>query len=54
MGATANSMGVGLMQIGAGLETVFGIAQSPIVWILIAAFVSTIFIYPVFQELEKD
>ena len=27
MGATANSMGVGLMQIGAGLETVFGIAQ---------------------------
>lgn len=44
MGATANSMGVGLMQIGAGLETVFGIAQSPIVWILIAAFVSTIFI----------
>lgn len=24
MGATANSMGVGLMQIGAGLETVFG------------------------------
>ena len=44
MGATANSMGVGLMQIGAGLETVFGIVQSPIVWILIAAFVSTIFI----------
>lgn len=44
MGATANSMGVGLMQIGAGLENVFGIVQSPIVWILIAAFVASIFI----------
>lgn len=44
MGATANSMGVGLMQIGAGLESVFGIAQSPIVWIIIAVFVATMFI----------
>ncbi len=44
MGATANSMGVGIMQIGAGLESVFGIAQTPIVWILIAVFVATMFI----------
>ncbi len=44
MGATANSMGVGLMQIGAGLEAVFGIAQTPIVWIIIAVFVATMFI----------
>ena len=28
MGATSNSMGVGLMQIGAGLEAAFGIPQS--------------------------
>ena len=44
MCATSNSMSVGLMQIGAGLEAVFGIPQVPVVWIAIAAIVTVIFI----------
>ena len=44
MCATSNSMSVGLMQIGAGLEAVFGIPQKPIVWIIIAVIVTAIFI----------
>lgn len=44
MGATSNSMGVGLMQIGAGLEAAFGIAQSRIVWLIVAIFIACVFI----------
>ncbi|WP_409968060.1 BCCT family transporter [Bengtsoniella intestinalis] len=44
MGATSNSMGVGLMQIGAGLEAAFGVAQSPVVWLFAAIFITFIFI----------
>lgn len=44
MGATSNSMGVGLMQIGAGLEASFGIPQSPVIWLIAAAAVTVIFI----------
>ncbi|MDR1902330.1 MAG: BCCT family transporter [Treponema sp.] len=44
MGATSNSMGVGLMQIGAGLEAAFGIPQSAGIWLLAATFITTIFI----------
>ena len=44
MGATSNSMGVGLMQIGAGLEAAFGIPQSAVIWLFAAIFVTTIFI----------
>lgn len=44
MCATSNSMGVGLMQIGAGLEAAFGIPQMPVVWILIAVVVTFIFV----------
>ena len=44
MGATSNSMGVGLMQIGAGLEAAFGIRQSAVVWLFAAVFVTAIFI----------
>lgn len=44
MGATSNSMGVGLMQIGAGLEAAFGIPQSPIIWLIAAIFVGCVFI----------
>lgn len=44
MGATSNSMGVGLMQIGAGLEAAFGIQQSAFVWLLAATFVTVIFV----------
>lgn len=44
MGATSNSMGVGLMQIGAGLEAALGIKQSPVIWLFAAIFVTVIFI----------
>lgn len=44
MGATSNSMGVGLMQIGAGLEAAFGIPQSALIWLGAAIFVTVIFV----------
>ncbi len=42
-GAVACSMGVGLMQIGAGLSNLFGITPSSIVWLIIAAIITAIF-----------
>jgi choline-glycine betaine transporter len=44
MGATSNSMGVGLMQIGAGLEAAFGIPQSAVSWLFAAIFITAIFL----------
>ncbi|HIX66778.1 MAG TPA: BCCT family transporter [Candidatus Anaerostipes excrementavium] len=44
MGATSNSMGVGLMQIGAGLEAALGIPQSALSWLGAAIFVTVIFV----------
>ena len=44
MGGTSNSMGVGLMQIGAGIEAAFGIPQSALIWLLAAVFVGAVFI----------
>ncbi len=44
MGATSNSMGVGLMQIGAGLEAAVGIPQSALSWLFAAIFVTVIFV----------
>jgi glycine betaine transporter len=43
-GAVANSMGVGLMQIGAGLESVAGIKQSPVIWLFAAIGIGIIFV----------
>lgn len=37
-------MGVGLMQIGAGLESAFGISQSNFVYFLVAAFIGVMFV----------
>lgn len=42
-GAVACSMGVGLMQIGAGLDNLFGFGQSTIVWLIIAIVITTVF-----------
>ncbi len=42
--AMANSMGVGLLQIGAGLEAAFGIPQSAAVFAVIAVVMAIIFI----------
>ena len=44
VGGCANSMGVGLMQIGAGLESAFGISQSNFVYFLVAAFIGVMFV----------
>ncbi len=44
MGGTANSMGVGLMQIGAGLESAFNIPQSAAVWLIAAISITVIFV----------
>ena len=43
-GAVANSMGVGLMQIGAGVESIFGIPQSALIWLIVAVVIGVIFI----------
>jgi glycine betaine transporter len=40
----SNSMGAGLLQIGAGFESVFHIAQGNLAWLLIAVFVGAFFI----------
>lgn len=42
-GAVACSMGVGLMQIGAGLSSLFGLTPGPVVWLVIAAAVTALF-----------
>ena len=44
MGGTSNSMGVGLMQIGAGLEASFGIPQSAFVWLIASIAITFIFV----------
>ena len=41
-GAVANSMGVGLLQIGAGLQSVFGMTPGPAIWLVIAAIIASI------------
>lgn len=43
-GAVANSTGVALMQVGAGIEAVFGIPQSAMVWLIVAILIGVIFI----------
>lgn len=53
MGATSNSMGVGLMQIGAGLEAAFGIPQSSLIWLLAAVFVGVVFISSCVSGISK-
>ena len=42
-GAVACSMGVGLMQIGAGLQNLLGISQGPVVWLVVAKAITALF-----------
>lgn len=44
VGAVACSMGVGLMQIGAGLNASIGIPQSKLIWLIVAIIIGGIFI----------
>lgn len=43
-GCVSNSMGAGLLQIGGGLEAVFGIPQSALVWLVVALVIAIIFV----------
>jgi choline-glycine betaine transporter len=49
----SNSMGAGLLQIGAGVESVFHIAQGNVVWLLIAVFVGAFFIISCVTGISK-
>lgn len=42
-GAVSNSMGVGVMQVGAGIELLFGIPQSKLMWLIISAMICVVF-----------
>lgn len=53
MGATSNSMGVGLMQIGAGLEAALGISSVSGKLAFAAIFVTVIFILLVFPNWKR-
>lgn len=44
-GAISNSMGVGLMQVGAGLEKLCGIPQSEFIWLIIAVCIGAAFTF---------
>lgn len=44
VGAVANSMGVGLMQIGGGLNAITGVEQSKLIWLVVAIIIGVIFI----------
>lgn len=43
-GCVSNSMGAGLLQIGGGLEAVFGIPQTALVWLIVAIVIACIFV----------
>lgn len=49
----SNSMGAGLLQIGAGIESVFHIAQGNMVWLLLAIFVGAFFIISCVTGISK-
>ena len=42
-GAVACSMGVGLMQIGSGIEYLFGIKSGAVVWLIVATVITVVF-----------
>lgn len=43
-GSVSNSMGAGLLQIGGGLNAVFGIPQTALVWLIAAVIIAVIFV----------
>lgn len=49
----ACSMGVGIMQIGAGIENITGFAQNKMEWLVIAAIITTIFVLSCVSGIEK-
>ena len=51
--SVSNSMGVGLMQIGAGLNNVFGVSENAILYFFIAAVIGIIFIVSCVSGISK-
>lgn len=49
----ACSMGVGIMQIGAGLESLAGLPQSKLVWFIVAVAVTFLFVLSCVSGIEK-
>ena len=49
----ACSMGVGIMQIGSGIENLTGLAQSKLVWFILAAIITFIFVLSCVSGIEK-
>lgn len=43
-GCVSNSMGAGLLQIGGGLNSVFGIPQTALIWLIVAIVIAAIFV----------
>jgi len=43
-GCVSNSMGAGLLQIGGGLNAVFGLPQNSVVWLIVAVIIGATFI----------
>lgn len=43
-GCVSNSMGAGLLQIGGGLNSVFGIPQTALIWLVVAIIIAVIFV----------
>jgi len=51
--AVSNSMGAGLLQLGAGFESIFNIQQGPILWLILAVGVGIFFIYTCVSGISK-
>ncbi|MGE4446470.1 MAG: BCCT family transporter [Synergistaceae bacterium] len=49
----ASSLGAGLALIGSGVETVWGIKQSPVIWLVIAAITTALFTVASYLGLDK-
>lgn len=52
-GSVSNSMGAGLLQIGGGLNVIFGLAQEPFLWLIIATVIGCIFVISCLSGISK-
>ncbi|EOH90931.1 BCCT family transporter [Enterococcus pallens] len=51
--AVSNSMGAGLLQLGAGFESIFNIQQGPLIWLILAVGVGMFFILTCIAGMSK-
>ena len=52
-GCVSNSMGAGLLQIGGGLNVVFGLEQNNIIWLIVAVAIGALFILSCLSGIGK-